>query len=183
VQHFSFTREFDRPDFCTQKDGFPVGIEAVTVNHSVSHQLPDPENPDELQLLRHEFMPIRFGSALFSKIQKRYAANLLALGVASSNTNLLPLAGIVLGGSSANRTVQVTPALGQSGTAFVTLVVMNPAGLTAGSTFLVSVTNSTVAGLASGIWMADLSGNWSDPANWSGGRFQQQHQHQLKRII
>jgi hypothetical protein len=31
-QRFGVAREFDRPDFCADKDGFPVGIEAVTVN-------------------------------------------------------------------------------------------------------------------------------------------------------
>jgi hypothetical protein len=71
-QRFGITREFDRPDFCTEKDGFPIGIEAVTVNPSVGDKTPNPENPEELQSLRQEFMPIKFGSALFSKIQKRY---------------------------------------------------------------------------------------------------------------
>ncbi|MBI5497687.1 MAG: tandem-95 repeat protein [Deltaproteobacteria bacterium] len=40
---------------------------------------------------------------------------------ASSNLVLLPLAGIVLGGTGANRTVTVTPAAGQYGTVTVTL--------------------------------------------------------------
>jgi hypothetical protein len=41
----------------------------------------------------------------------------------TSNSALIPAGNIVLGGSGANRTVQVTPALNQSGTASITLTV------------------------------------------------------------
>lgn len=50
------------------------------------------------------------------------AGSLTVVGV-SDNLNLVPGAGIVLGGSGADRTVTITPAAGQSGTATVTLTV------------------------------------------------------------
>ncbi len=71
-QRFGVAREFDRPDFCAEKDGFPVGIEAVTVNPTAGETPPKPNNDDELRILREEYMPIKFGSALFSKVQKGY---------------------------------------------------------------------------------------------------------------
>lgn len=71
-QRFSLLREFDRPDFCALKAGFPVGIEAVTVNPTAGENPLKPKDKDELRLLQQEYMPIKFGSALFSKLQKRY---------------------------------------------------------------------------------------------------------------
>ncbi len=57
---------------------------------------------------------------------------------ASSNTALVPLASVVLGGSGANRTVTVTPAANQSGTATITVTVSDGA-MTASDTFVVTV--------------------------------------------
>jgi CSLREA domain-containing protein len=45
----------------------------------------------------------------------------LTLSVDSSNATLVPSAGMVLGGSATSRTVTVTPAIGQSGTATISL--------------------------------------------------------------
>ncbi len=47
----------------------------------------------------------------------------LTLDKASSNTTLVPLSNIVLGGSGTNRTVTVTPAAGLSGQALITITV------------------------------------------------------------
>jgi hypothetical protein len=57
----------------------------------------------------------------------------------SSNTALVPLSGIVFGGSGANRTVTVTPAPNKFGEAEITVSV-NDAGAIATRTFSVSVT-------------------------------------------
>lgn len=71
-QRFSVDRDVDRPDFCAAKAGFPVGIEAVTVNPTAGETPPKPTNDAELRALRQDYMPIKFGSVLFSKLQKRY---------------------------------------------------------------------------------------------------------------
>ncbi len=69
------------------------------------------------------------------------AANALTLAGFSANTNLLPLAGIALGGSGNNRTVTLTPAAGQSGETDV-IITVGDGSTTASSTFHLSVTNA-----------------------------------------
>ena len=63
----------------------------------------------------------------------------LTLSGSSDNTALVPVANIGFGGSGANRTVTVTPALNQSGIANITITVSD-GQLTASSTFRVTVT-------------------------------------------
>ncbi len=90
------------------------------------------------------------------------AATSLTLTRASSNLALIPLSGIVLGGSGANRTVTVTPAANQLGSSTITVTVSDGL-LTASDTFLVTVT-----GTASETWRftnfgtAVNSGNGAD---------------------
>ena len=64
-----------------------------------------------------------------------------ALGItgSSSNATLVPPSGIVFGGSGANRTVTVTPAPGQAGTASITVTVTDGDRLTASDAFLLTV--------------------------------------------
>jgi len=69
------------------------------------------------------------------------AATSLTISGSSSNPGLVPLANIVFGGSGANRTVTVTPAAGQSGTATITVTVSDGV-LTASDTFLLTVNPS-----------------------------------------
>jgi hypothetical protein len=71
-QHFSIVRDFDRPDYCAMKMGIPLAIEAVTVNPTADGTLPAHVTPEEQQLLCKDFLPIKFGSALYSKLKKRY---------------------------------------------------------------------------------------------------------------
>ena len=66
------------------------------------------------------------------------AANLTLLA-SSSNPTLIPPANIVFGGSGANRTVTVTPAAGQVGTATVGVQVKNTAGASSSVQFTVTV--------------------------------------------
>ena len=82
--------------------------------------------------------------------------NNLTLTASSSNTNLVPNANIVLGGSGAFRTVQVTPAAYQSGTAVITLVVNNnqPTANTATNSFL-----ATFLTTAAGSWRQQFFGS------------------------
>lgn len=69
----------------------------------------------------------------------------LTVTATSSNTTLVPNANVVLGGSEANRTVRVTPAANQTGTATITLTV-NDGALTAPSAFTVTVTSAATGG-------------------------------------
>lgn len=75
---FKVSRDFPQPDFFIEKDGIRVGVEATTANPSDSR--PDPLagldagsiTQDMIEFMRDEEVPIRVGSPLFSKLQKRY---------------------------------------------------------------------------------------------------------------
>jgi VCBS repeat-containing protein len=62
----------------------------------------------------------------------------LTLSGTSSNTTLVPIANIEFGGSGASRTVKVTPALNQSGTATITVTVSDGVA-SAATSFLLTV--------------------------------------------
>ena len=66
-------------------------------------------------------------------------AGSLVVTATSSNSNLAPVANIALGGSGANRTVQITPVAGQMGAAMIKLTVTDGAGATAQAQFVFSV--------------------------------------------
>jgi hypothetical protein len=78
----------------------------------------------------------------FSVNDAQTAAANLTVTASSSNTTLVPNASIVLGGSGTNRTVKVTPAANQTGTATITLRVSDGT-LTASRTFTVTVSGTT----------------------------------------
>ena len=63
------------------------------------------------------------GAVAFTVGDVETAAGSLTLTRTSSNTALVPVANIVFGGSGANRTVTVTPAANQSGTATIRITV------------------------------------------------------------
>src|SRR5439155_6940544 len=65
-------------------------------------------------------------------------AGSLTVSGSSPNPTLVPNANIVFGGSGANRTVTVTPAAGQNGTATITVTVSD-GSLTASDTFVLTV--------------------------------------------
>lgn len=63
------------PDFELSYFGEKYFIEAVTVNASENKQRPDlppPENQEEIEKRLNDFMPIKFGSSLYSKLCKKY---------------------------------------------------------------------------------------------------------------
>jgi|GEM_PF-1437591 len=63
----------------------------------------------------------------------------LDVSASSSNATLLPASGIVLGGAGANRTITLTPAAGETGSALVTVVV-DDGSLSASASFTLTVT-------------------------------------------
>ncbi len=72
---FEFNQEFNAPDYLVSFYGQQFCIEAVTVNPSQNPERPDPEPPqseEEMQALCDNFLPIKFGSSLYSKLQKKY---------------------------------------------------------------------------------------------------------------
>jgi hypothetical protein len=71
-QRCEILREWDRPDFCIAKAGIPIGIEATTVNPTQGERPPSPTTPEEMRSLRRDYVPIKFGSVLYSKLAKRY---------------------------------------------------------------------------------------------------------------
>lgn len=69
-------RSFNAPDFLATNGVQPVAIEAVIVqathgakNETFKH---DELTPQKIQELQRHYMPIKFGSPLFSKLQKKY---------------------------------------------------------------------------------------------------------------
>ncbi len=78
------------------------------------------------------------------------AAGSLTLTGGSSNQTLVPDANIVFGGSGANRTVTVTPATGQTGTANITVNVSDGSATTS-SGFVLTVTQGNQAPVISDI--------------------------------
>ncbi|EEF63173.1 hypothetical protein Cflav_PD5808 [Pedosphaera parvula Ellin514] len=79
----------------------------------------------------------------FTVSDAQTAATSLTLAGTSSNPTLVPNANIVFGGSSSNRTVTVTPAANQSGTANITVTVSD-GSLTSSKTFTVTVSATPV---------------------------------------
>lgn len=84
------------------------------------------------------------GAIAFTIDDPETAAGSLSLSAGSSNTTLVPLAGIVFGGSGSNRTVSVTPAAGRSGAATITVTVSD-GSLTASESFTLTVNGPPAA--------------------------------------
>lgn len=73
---FKISREFATPDYVLQygMDDY-ICVEAVTVNPTQNATEPIPTAPtteEELQALTRGYLPIKFGSALYSKLKKEY---------------------------------------------------------------------------------------------------------------
>jgi len=69
-QRVLLDRSFSRPDFVGAKLGFEFCLEAATVNPSSAFSEPAPQTPEEVARLLPDYMPIKFGSPLFSKLRK-----------------------------------------------------------------------------------------------------------------
>jgi hypothetical protein len=75
----------------------------------------------------------------------------LVMTRASSNPNLIPVSNIVISGTGTSRTLQITPAPGQLGSATVTLTVTDGGGLSASDSFVITVTPLNAAPTISAI--------------------------------
>jgi hypothetical protein len=73
-EEFWVDRSHPYPDYMCRKGDQTIFIEAVTVNPSSNKGLVEdpPDSPKEVFERLQDFMPIKFGSALFSKLSKRY---------------------------------------------------------------------------------------------------------------
>ncbi|WP_255505416.1 hypothetical protein [Alkalisalibacterium limincola] len=64
------------PDFLANDGRGELAIEVTTVNPTVKRgqivPAPEPETPEETTAYLKQYMPIKFGSALFSKLRRRY---------------------------------------------------------------------------------------------------------------
>tara|TARA_B110000196_G_scaffold217278_1_gene186580 strand:+ start:2212 stop:3543 length:1332 start_codon:yes stop_codon:yes gene_type:complete len=70
---FTINRDFNAPDYVLEKEGVRLCVEAVTVNPS-QHKMnePEPKTHEEIEKLLKDYMPIKYGSPLFSKLRKKY---------------------------------------------------------------------------------------------------------------
>jgi len=70
---FMINREFNAPDYVIEKPGIRLCIEAVTVNPSqhVIDEL-EPSTTEDMEKLLLDYMPIKYGSPLYSKLKKKY---------------------------------------------------------------------------------------------------------------
>ena len=85
------------------------------------------------------------------------AANLM-VSATSSNQTLLPDANILVGGSGGSRTISMTPAANQSGTATVTVTVMDAGGATSTTSFVFTATPPKFTGSTGIVNAVNLGG-------------------------
>jgi hypothetical protein len=146
-------------DTDSDNDGLSDGTEVLVLSTN-----PNLNNAPTLTNLtdRSIALPNNTGAIPVTIGDQETAATSLTLTRASSNPALVPLSGIVFGGTGANRSVTVTPAANQLGSSTITVSVSDGV-LTASDTFLVTVT-----GTASETWRfanfgsAANSGNGAD---------------------
>ncbi|MBA5630334.1 hypothetical protein [Moheibacter lacus] len=75
--HFEIIRGYNRPDFLVKKNEVEIGIEAVIVDRKnnppryLLHDV-DAATPAQIKEKLENEMPLRFGSALYSKLNKEY---------------------------------------------------------------------------------------------------------------
>src|SRR5436190_953256 len=125
----------------TSSDTFVLTVNSVNDNPTISDITNQTTNEDTAT-----------GATAFTVGDVETAAAGLTLSGSSSNTTLLPNANITFGGSGANRTVTVTPAANQFGTATITVTVTDAHGGTSLDTFVLTVNsvndNPTISDIA-----------------------------------
>lgn len=132
-------------------DGGSVGAVAdytfsgVTANHTITASFAAANTPPAISTVADQNLISNTQTAelAFTVGDDLTPAADLTVTAASSNTTLVPNANVVLGGSNTNRTVRVTPAANQTGTATITLAVSDGT-LSTPSSFTVTVTTPPV---------------------------------------
>ena len=109
-------------------DTFVLSVIPVNTTPTISNIVDQSTNED---------VPV--GPIAFTIGDGETAPGSLTVSGSSNNTTLVPNANIVFGGSGANRTVTVTPAANQSGSATITVTVSD-GQLSASDTFVLTVT-------------------------------------------
>lgn len=104
------------------------------------------------------------GPIAFTISDTQTSASTLTLSRSSSNTTLVPAANIVFGGSGSNRTVAVTPAAGQSGTATITVTVSDGSA-TANASFVLTVNAAATGGLVAAYGFNETTGTSATDAS------------------
>ena len=104
------------------------------------------------------------------------AATLMTLTGRSSNTTLVPNGNIVFGGSGANRTITIIPAVNQIGTTIITITVNDGNNGSASDTFLLTVSSGSpsLLHLESDAGEIIRTGGWkpqTSPPGASGGSY------------
>ncbi|MBX3400038.1 MAG: hypothetical protein KF873_14955, partial [Gemmataceae bacterium] len=82
---------------------------------------------------------VAVGPIDFTVADAETAAGALSVTAKTSNATLIPLNNVKFGGSGANRTVTVTPAADQTGSAIITVTITDGNGATASDAFTVTV--------------------------------------------
>ncbi len=90
-------RQPEAPDFLCSRPGFEFTVEATTVTASQSGPLanhPQPKSPDEMKAFLADYMPMKFGSSLTSKLKKKDKAgrNYWERGEAASKPFVIAIA-------------------------------------------------------------------------------------------
>ena len=68
---FEFNRNYNAPDYCLNKLGDECTVEAVTVGANPDFDEPNANCAEEIISLSKDYIPIKFGSALHSKISRK----------------------------------------------------------------------------------------------------------------
>ena len=113
---YSFAGEIDEVRFYNKS---LTNGEIQQLYASYFNQLPTLTNPGNQTIFENKATNV----LNFTVADQESSASTLVVTTSSSDTTLVPNTNIVLGGSGANRTVRVTPAIGLSGSATITLTV------------------------------------------------------------
>lgn len=126
----------------TVSDGTNTASSTFTVTVTAPNTPPTLTGLTNYQIVAPGQTPV---AVAFTVGDAETAAGSLTVVASSSNTNLVPNANLALGGSGANRTVQVTPVAVQRGAAVIRLRVTDALGMSAAGEFIFSVFDAASA--------------------------------------